>query len=137
MNKLGDYIDETYKRVEKIIVSNHLNVKSFEEKVQVSNNSIGTAIRRKSSFKSNVLNKILIAFPEINPTWLLTGKGEMHLFSGLKNPINETNSKFQTLRLKSEIKTQLMDLLATDSEIHEVLESQMVYLTKKSAEAEE
>ena len=74
---MGDFIDETYKRVEKIIIDKRLNISSFEDKIKVSNNSIGTAIRRGASFKSNVLNKILNAFPDINPTWLLTGKGNM------------------------------------------------------------
>ena len=87
-----DFTDDTYKRVLKIIQINNMNIRSFEERISVSNNSIGTAIRRKASFKSNVLNKILISFPEINPTWLLTGKGTIFLEKNLDNFVNEPST---------------------------------------------
>lgn len=128
---MSDFIDDTYKRVEQIINDNNLNVRSFEERIDVSNNSIGTAIRRKASFKSNVLNKILQSFPEINPTWLLTGKGEMFLANELKNSLNEPNSKYQAIRLSSQIKSNLIDLILEDKEVREALSAQIDRILKE------
>ncbi|MGG8497605.1 hypothetical protein ACQY1Q_14440 [Tenacibaculum sp. TC6] len=128
---MSDFIDDTYKRVEKIINDNNLNVRSFEERIDVSNNSIGTAIRRKASFKSNVLNKILQSFPEINPTWLLTGKGEMFLANELKNSLKEPNSKYQAIRLSSQIKSNLIDLILEDKEVREALSAQIDRILKE------
>jgi len=64
-------------RVSAIIEYYSLTISSLEKTINVSNNSIGTAIRRGADFKTEVLNKILHNFPEINPTWLLTGYGKM------------------------------------------------------------
>ncbi|MFB9078041.1 hypothetical protein ACFFLS_05145 [Flavobacterium procerum] len=38
---------------------------------------IGKAIANNSGINSTSIEKILFAYPNINPEWLLTGKGEM------------------------------------------------------------
>lgn len=38
---------------------------------------IGRAKKNKSGLHSDTIEKILFSFPELNPTWLLTGKGNM------------------------------------------------------------
>lgn len=126
---MSDFVDETYKRVEEIINYKRLNIRSFEEIIDVSNNSIGTAIRRKSSFKSNVLNKILHSFPEINPTWLLTGKEEMFLNNIDK--ANEPASKYNLLDIKSKVKDNLIHLLLEDKEVKEAIATQVSEVLKK------
>lgn len=126
---MSDFVDETYKRVEEIINYKRLNIRSFEEIIDVSNNSIGTAIRRKSSFKSNVLNKILHSFPEINPTWLLTGKEEMFLNNIDK--ANEPVSKYNLLDIKSKVKDNLIHLLLEDKEVKEAIATQVSEVLRK------
>ena len=64
-------------RIDSIIKHYGLNVSSFEKSIGASNNSIGTAIRRKSSVKDDTLNDILNKYPEISAEWILTGKGSM------------------------------------------------------------
>lgn len=117
---MNNFTDDTYKRVEQIIVYNNMNIKSFEDRISVSNNSIGTAIRRKASFKSNVLNKILNAFPEINPTWLLTGKGTMLLNSD-NNIVDEPILNYETNKFKRQLKENLLHLLNNDNDVKEAL----------------
>lgn len=121
---MSEFIDDTFKRVEQVIVYNNLNIKSFEDKIDVSNNSIGAAIRRKASFKSNVLNKILNSFPDINPTWLLTGKGNMIL----KDIINEPASDYTIQNYQ--IKENLIELLQEDNEVRSVLLKQIKSITE-------
>ncbi|WP_209400868.1 hypothetical protein [Pseudozobellia sp. WGM2] len=65
------------KRIELIITHYKTNISSFEKKVGLSNNSIGAVIRRKTSVKDETLNSILHAYPDIDPTWLLIGEGNM------------------------------------------------------------
>ncbi|MDX8554561.1 hypothetical protein MK851_13135 [Tenacibaculum sp. 1B UA] len=128
---MSDFVDETYKRVEEVINYKRLNIRSFEEIVDVSNNSVGTAIRRKSSFKSNVLNKILHSFPEINPTWLLTGKGKMLLTNNSVTNANEPASKYNLLDIKGKVKDNLIHLLLEDEEVKEVIATQVSEVLKK------
>ncbi|AYO58220.1 transcriptional regulator [Chryseobacterium sp. 6424] len=62
-------------RVQEIILDERLSISAFEKACGLSNNSIQTAIKRKSNLKDETINSILNAFPRYNPTWILTGKG--------------------------------------------------------------
>ncbi len=64
-------------RIKKIIDYYGISVRSFEKSIEASNNSIQTMIKRKSDVKSNTINKILQVYTDIDPIWLLTGKGNM------------------------------------------------------------
>lgn len=64
-------------RIERIIEYYKTNISNFEKSIGASNNSIGMAIRRKSTVKDDTLNSILNVYPEISAEWLLTGKGNM------------------------------------------------------------
>lgn len=127
---MSEFIDDTYKRVEEVIMYKKLKIKSFEDVIGVSNNSIGTSIRRKASFKSNVLNKILNSFPEINPTWLLTGKEEMLKKDQIKNLLSESPLEYQ--RADGVIKDKLIRLLSDDAEVGEVLINKISEFLKAS-----
>ena len=74
-------------RVQEIISKERLAISAFEKACGLSNNSVQTAIKRKSNLKDETLNSILNAFPKYNPTWILTGKGEKLVDNLL---INET-----------------------------------------------
>ncbi|WP_420551594.1 hypothetical protein [Tenacibaculum aiptasiae] len=128
---MEDFIDETYKRVEQIINYKRFNIRSFEEEINVSNNSIGTAIRRKSSFKSNVLNKILHSFPEIDPTWLLTGRGEMLLNNKGEYIVSEPSSLYKPEIIANQVKESLLKLLLEDGEVKKALITQIEQGLKK------
>ena len=54
---------------------------------------IGRAIKSKSGLNSDSIEKILCAYPELNPNWLLTGRGEM-LITNKQEEINaKANAK--------------------------------------------
>ncbi|MFL0095290.1 hypothetical protein [Tenacibaculum maritimum] len=132
---MSKFIDTTHQRIQKIIKYKGLNIKAFEKNIQVSNNLIGTAIRRGSSFKSNVLNKILNRFPEINPTWLLTGKEEM-LVEELteKKLVEERKLQYKKQIFEKQMKENMLNLLLEDKEIREALSA---ILEKNVAQEEE
>ena len=64
-------------RIREIIDHYRLSVSAFEKSITMSNNSIQIALKREASVKDEVLNKILKAYPDIDPVWLLTGEGTM------------------------------------------------------------
>ena len=64
-------------RLKQYIDKQGFNNSSFEKKNKLSNGYIGTQIKRNADLGEGVLNKILDYCLELNPEWLLTGKGEM------------------------------------------------------------
>lgn len=67
--------DFTHLRVDEIRQTLGLTYAEFEREVGVSNNTIRSAILNKRSFRSDILNKILLKYPSFSATWLLTGIG--------------------------------------------------------------
>jgi phage repressor protein C with HTH and peptisase S24 domain len=65
------------KRVGQYIDKKGYSYYAFENSVNASRGSISKAVKEGKSIGSNMLEKILSAYPDLNATWLLTGQGEM------------------------------------------------------------
>ncbi|MFY7666142.1 hypothetical protein [Flavobacterium sp.] len=70
--------EKPIQRIKKIIEAYRLSVSAFEKRCNMSNNSIQVAIKRNANVKDETLINILEAFPDISPSWLLTGNGAMY-----------------------------------------------------------
>ena len=66
-------------RIVQILDYKGLRISALEKKLNLGNQTLVRSLERKSSLKEDVLNKVLILYPEIDPVWLLTGKGDMLL----------------------------------------------------------
>ena len=64
-------------RIRQIAEYYGISIRQFEQKISVSDGLIHKALARKSVLKQDTLAKILDIFPQINPDWLISGKGEM------------------------------------------------------------
>lgn len=64
------------KWIKKFIDYKEMSVLSFEKSLDT-RSTIDKAIKTNSNLRSDFLAKIIETYPEINPYWLLTGKGEM------------------------------------------------------------
>jgi hypothetical protein len=79
-------------RIKEIIDNEKISVRIFEEKIGVSQGSINKSINAMADIKGSVMNKIVDVFPQYNPVWLLTGKGEMLINEGKDSePLNYSN----------------------------------------------
>lgn len=54
---------------------------------------IGRAIKAKSGLNSESIEKILYAYPDLNPNWLLIGRGHMLIDSNDNNKNREVNGE--------------------------------------------
>lgn len=67
------------KRIKIIVEHKKMSIRSFERLIGVSINVIQAALKKDAGVKDDTLGKIINACPDINPVWLLTGKGAMLL----------------------------------------------------------
>jgi DNA repair exonuclease SbcCD ATPase subunit len=79
-------------RIRQIAEYYGISIRQFEQKISVSDGLIHKALARKSGLKQDTLAKILDIFPQINPDWLLSGKGEMLRGSDREKPSDTTVS---------------------------------------------
>ncbi|GGB77149.1 transcriptional regulator [Flavobacterium suaedae] len=64
-------------RVGKYIEAKGISFYAFENSLEASRGSISKAVKDRKSIGSNMLEKILAKYTDLNPTWLLTGEGDM------------------------------------------------------------
>ncbi len=84
-------------RVGEYIEAKNISYYAFENSLGASRGSISKAVKDGKSIGSNMLEKILLLYTDLNPTWLLTGEGEMLLDSEAWQ-----NSSVNTYRLKTD-----------------------------------
>ncbi|TWP23236.1 hypothetical protein ETU08_08815 [Apibacter muscae] len=77
---------------------------------------IGRARKNKSGLHTDTIEKILITFPELNPTWLLTGKGKMLI---MDNQSVDDNNKYSETSNSEESKDKdfLFEVFSAQKEI--------------------
>lgn len=83
---------------------------AFENNLNVSRGSISKAVKEGKSIGSNTLENILNLYPDLNPTWLLTGEGNM-----LKEESNTPND-IQSFPLKTDRSIQYQQIPLYDIE---------------------
>ena len=66
-----------------------------EKTIQVSTGCISGAVRHKRNIGSNILQKILLVYDDLNAEWLFRGTGNMLLID--QGQTNETSKKYQSL----------------------------------------
>ena len=89
----------TIKRIKSVIEYKKMSIRAFERFIEVSINVIQAALKKNTGVKDDTLAKILEACPDVNPVWLITGKGAMLLES-------DKELKDNTLKALEEAKTQ-------------------------------
>ena len=76
------------KRLKEFIDANNLSIAAFEKSIGMSNASFGKSLKNNGAIGSDKLEYILSVYPDINPDWLLTGRGSMLKSEG-KSPMGE------------------------------------------------
>lgn len=63
--------------LKELITELRTNVFQFEKEIGVKRNRISAAIDREYDISTEVIDKIIARYPEVNKTWLQTGEGKM------------------------------------------------------------
>jgi phage repressor protein C with HTH and peptisase S24 domain len=84
---------------------------AFENSIDASRGAISKAVKEGKSIGSNVLEKILSEYTDLNPVWLLTGVGEM-----FNNADEVTDRAIKTFRLKTDTTVESQSIPLYDLE---------------------
>jgi len=131
-------------RVKQIVDYKETSIMGFEKKIGAGNNSIGLGIKRNSNLSGNLLIKIINYYSDINPEWLLTGKGKMlnkavtkksFSIKDRKKIVEELSSIYalKTNTLKDEIITSLTLNLESQKETIALLKEKIALLKNEKA----
>lgn len=87
----------TIKNIYQFIDYKGISVNEFSKKTAVSNGYFAKQRASEGAVSSTIIEKIVIEYPEINPEWLITGKGNMIRTEMIENlsivPIKKSISK--------------------------------------------
>lgn len=68
---------KTIDRITLYIEHKHISIHKFSLEIGVSNSYFNKMIKNRASIGSDIIEKILRSYDDLNPTWLLTGIGNM------------------------------------------------------------
>jgi transcriptional regulator with XRE-family HTH domain len=83
-------------RIEQILEDKGITQAEFANRVGISPATITHFFNGRNNLSEAVISKILLAYPEINPIWLLDGKGEAY------QKVNDNRSLFDEEPTKEE-----------------------------------
>lgn len=97
VNRLKEYLD--YKSI---------SVSVAEKEINISNASLSKPFKNNTAIKTDTLEKFLITYSDINPVWLITGKGSMLTSNSKGVTLDQINykelaeSRLETINLLKE-----------------------------------
>lgn len=83
---------------------------ALEEKLGVSNGYITKAFSKKSAMGSDLLERIMKLFPQLNIVWLLTGDGDMILTEGNDMAVTKDYRDSIIIKLQNELREAYMEI---------------------------
>lgn len=80
-------------RLEKLLAEKGLTAARFAEKIGVQRSNMSHVLSGRNNPSYDFIQKILMHYPEINPEWLILGRGEMYQTSASYNNHEQTHPK--------------------------------------------
>lgn len=103
-------------RIKQIIDYKKMSIRAFETQIGCSNGVIARAISNKTDIQSKWVTKIIELNEDINPTWLLIGKGDM-LY--IPNQLNANDAPYDTINVTSEAENDNSDDIPINKKVLE------------------
>lgn len=97
-------------RIKQYIDLKGISVSAFERSIGMSNASFGKSLKNGGAIGSDKLENILKTYPDISPSWLMTGVGEMLISK------ENINSSEQSQGNDERYVMHLMDKIASQAE---------------------
>ena len=84
-----------FQRIMAFLGNKQLSVNALSKMINMSQTTLNTQLKGERALTASVVEKFLIAFPDVSAEWLLRGKGNMLLedTDGFAKPQNETSQQ--------------------------------------------
>lgn len=106
MEKTSTNKENFIDRLELFMAAGKINNNQLTDRAGLSNGLVGKSRKNRSAMNSDSIEQILLSFPELNASWLMTGRGEM-LITEENKPKNELIDELKRLKLNlAEIKKE-------------------------------
>jgi len=122
--------ENTLYRIKQYIDFKGVKVSAFEKEIGMSNGSFASQLRNNKTIGVDKLENILKKYPDLDPQWLLTGKGEMLTL----NNLNEAPAKYNSTRKEDSNDLNYKELAEARKETIDSLKKIIVYLEAQLAE---
>ena len=101
-------------KIQEILKSQNLTQAKFAERLGIQASAVSHLLSGRNGASFDVIQRILTAFPEINPDWLILEKGEMYR-NEVEQPINQ-NVTVKTNKIEPLQRSLFDDELSNDPE---------------------
>lgn len=69
--------NKTVNRIKEYLDYKSISLNAFDKAIEAGNGYFGKQLKRQASVGSDVIEKIVCKYPDLNVEWLITGRGEM------------------------------------------------------------
>ena len=83
-------------QIQEILTKERLSSSQFADRIGVQRSSVSHVLSGRNKPGFDFIQKILVAFPEINGDWLITGLGEMYKKKSPSGDLFEAKNEIQT-----------------------------------------
>lgn len=104
-------------RITKFLTSEHISPTEFADKIGVQRSSISHVLTGRNYPSASFIQKMLVAFPNLNPRWLLLGEGIMFSAKSLTfepslfdQPLNNETAEKKEVKLKNKEKPNSLEI---------------------------
>jgi transcriptional regulator with XRE-family HTH domain len=84
-------------QIQEILTKERISSSQFADRIGVQRSSVSHVLSGRNKPGFDFIQKILVAFPEINGDWLITGSGEMYKEKLHSGDLFEAKKEMQTL----------------------------------------
>ena len=104
-------------RIQLILKTKNISASKFADEIGVQRSSISHIISGRNNPSLDFIQKILKRFPDINSTWILTGKGSMYLEPDLFSDVDE--HKNENIQINNDIIDSPEDIINEDEDLND------------------
>jgi len=89
-------------RIEKILGDKHLSPAKFADEIGVQRSGVSHILSGRNKPSLDFIRKILIRFSDINPEWLIMGRGDMYISRSNYNEKEKKEEKYDILDIEKD-----------------------------------